>query len=67
MTGPPANVEPWSPGCSVSPYAGEVMQEPIGSPPPRPFAIVITSGAGPPPDSKPQKVPVRPVPHWISS
>ena len=46
-TGPPANVEPWSPGASTSASRGPVISAPIGSPPPSALAIVIASGTTP--------------------
>ena len=46
-SGLPAKVEPWSPGAKTSAYSGAVTSAPIGSPPPRPLASVITSGTIP--------------------
>src|SRR3954470_4378276 len=65
-SGPPAKVEPWSPGWNSSACSGPATQAPIGRPPPSPFAMVITSGITPA-CSQAQSEPVRPMPHWISS
>ena len=43
-TGPPAKVEPWSPGASTSASRSPVTSAPIGRPPPSALAIVIASG-----------------------
>ena len=44
-TGPPAKVEPWSPGREDVVRARSPMTSaPIGRPPPRPLASVIASG-----------------------
>ena len=43
-TGLPPKVVPWSPGPSSRPASPKPMQAPIGSPPPRPLARVMTSG-----------------------
>ena len=46
-TGPPAKVEPWSPGWKTSARRGPVTSAPIGRPPPSAFAVVIASGTTP--------------------
>ena len=46
--GPPAKVEPWSPGASTSRSSGEVTSAPIGSPPPSALATRHRVGHAPP-------------------
>ena len=46
-TGPPAKVEPWSPGSKTSASRSPVISAPIGSPPPSALAAVIASGTTP--------------------
>ncbi len=65
-TGPPAKVDPWSPGCSTSACSGVVTHAPIGSPPPSPLATVMASGTTPS-CCQAHMRPLRPMPHWISS
>ncbi len=65
-SGPPANVEPWSPGWKTSASRSPVTNAPIGSPPPSAFAVVSASGTTPV-CSYAHSVPVRPMPVWISS
>src|SRR5579875_1314422 len=65
-TGPPAKVDPWSPGRSTSASRGPVMRAPTGRPPPSALALVSASGTTPL-CSYAQSVPVRPIPVWISS
>ena len=64
--GPPAKVEPCSPRVRPSPTTGAVTQAPTGRPPPSAFALVITSGVTGT-CWYAQRVPVRPMPVWISS
>src|SRR5713101_1739138 len=45
-SGLPPNVDPWSPGSNTS-ALGAARTAPIGTPPPRPLASVITSGVMP--------------------
>ena len=60
-SGPPANVEPWSPGWKTSASRSPVTSAPIGSPPPSAFAVVSASGTTPV-CSYAHSVPVRPMP-----
>src|SRR5581483_11849673 len=64
-SGLPPNVEPWSPGSKTS-ARGAARHAPIGTPPPRPFARVITSGVMPACWCA-NHLPVRPRPVWTSS
>src|SRR5712691_8741730 len=64
-SGLPPNVEPWSPGSKTSARALASVA-PIGTPPPRPFARVITSGVMPACWWANHR-PVRPRPVWTSS
>ena len=45
--GPPAKVEPWSPGANTSARRWPVTSAPIGRPPPSALAVVIASGVDP--------------------
>ena len=65
-TGPPANVDPWSPGAKTSRNRSPITSAPIGRPPPRPLASVIASGTTPT-CSYAHSEPVRPMPVWTSS
>src|SRR5216684_1225885 len=64
-SGLPPNVEPWSPGSKTSAF-GAARQAPMGTPPPRPLASVITSGVMPWCWCANQR-PVRPSPVCTSS
>ena len=65
-TGPPPNVEPWSPGWIAAAISSDISTAPIGSPPASGFASVIRSGAIPV-CSCANSAPVRPRPHCTSS
>src|SRR2546423_1288483 len=64
-SGLPPNVDPWSPGSNTS-ARGLARHAPIGTPPPRPLASVITSGVMPACWWANHR-PVRPSPVWTSS
>ena len=65
---PPPNVEPCMPGPSTAAAFSPQTTAPIGRPAASGLASVITSGTEPFVQSwKANAVPVRPIPHWISS
>ena len=65
-TGLPPKVVPCDPGVKSVAALPRAMVAPMGSPPPNPFAMVITSGAMPS-CWKAKKSPVRPTPVCTSS
>ncbi len=64
--GLPPKVEPWLPGVKSEAAVPKAIMAPSGSPPPNPFAKVITSGRIPE-CSYPNHSPVRPIPVCTAS